>query len=238
MSSASQRAVRGLELVHRVVLQRAHHVADETLRVHVGDACFRIALLDEVRDRVHQMRLAQADAAIEEQRVVGAAGVLGDLARRGLGELIALALDEGGEGKFAIEAGADHQAVGAACARGQHGHGRRRAAQRVAARADLDRDDRHIAGALVSQQLADAWQQIRIDPLDHEAVGCQELEGPVALHGLQRPHPGIELLLRKLGLQRAHAASPKRRFHARLPPRGDHVRKGKGREVYTDRAPC
>src|SRR5438105_10846066 len=32
----------------------------------------------------------------------------------------------------------------------------------------------------------------------------------------QRPHPGIELLLGKLRFQRAHAASPKGRFHSRL----------------------
>ena len=56
--------------------------------------------LDEVRDGVHQVRLAQADAAVEEQRVVGAAGILRHLQRRGLGELVALALDEAVEGEI------------------------------------------------------------------------------------------------------------------------------------------
>ena len=101
----------------RVVLQRAHHVADEALGMHVGDARLRIAFLDEVRDRVHEVGLAQADAAVEEQRVVGAPGIFCHLERGGLGELVALALDEGGEGEVGIEPRADHQAFGAAAAR-------------------------------------------------------------------------------------------------------------------------
>ena len=212
-----ERAVRGLELVHRVVLQRPHHVADEALRVHVGDARLRVALLDQVRDGVHQMGLAQPDAAVQEQRVVGAAGIFRDLERGGLGELVALALDEGGEGEVGIEPRADHQPLGAAHVRAAAAAGR--AAQRRDARADLDRDDGRIAGALVAQQLADARQQVGVDPVDHEAVGRQKLQRAVTFHGLQRPDPRIELLLGKLRLQRAHAACPKRCFHRALPPR-------------------
>ena len=89
-----ERAIRRLELVDLVVLQRAHHVADEALRVHIGHARIGIALLDDVRDGVHQVRLAEADAAIEEQRVVGVPGILRHLQCRGLRELVALAFDE------------------------------------------------------------------------------------------------------------------------------------------------
>src|ERR1700722_1819632 len=65
-----ERAVRGLELVDRVVLQGSHHVTDKAFRMHVGNTCFVIALLDEMRDRVHQMRLTEPYTAVEEQRVV------------------------------------------------------------------------------------------------------------------------------------------------------------------------
>ncbi len=123
-----ERAVRGLEFVDGVVLQRPHHVADEALRVHVGDARLRIALLHQVRDGVHQVGLAQTDAAVDEQRVVGAAGILGDLVRGRLGELVALALDEVREGEVGIEPRADHQPLGAAHVRGQGGRARRAAA--------------------------------------------------------------------------------------------------------------
>src|SRR6185437_4951000 len=214
-----QRAVRGLELVHGVVLQRTHHVSHEALRVHVSDTRLAVTLFDEVSDSVHEVRLAETYAAVEEQRVVGTTRILGHLQRSCLGELVALAFDEGAEGEIRIDARADDQAFrptralrrpcGPGRSSGHDGgtHGR-------AARADLHGDDRRIAGALVAQQLSDARQQVLIDPFDREAVGREELERAGAFHRLQRPHPGIELLLRKLGLQGTFAPSPKRRFHA------------------------
>ena len=83
-----ERAVGLLELVDGVVLQRADHVADEALRVDVGDPCTRIAFAHGIGDRVHQMRLAEADAAVDEQRVVGLARVVRHLPRRRLAELV------------------------------------------------------------------------------------------------------------------------------------------------------
>ena len=49
-----ERAVRGLELVHRVMLKSTHHVTDETLRMHVSDARLRIIFLDQVCNGVHE----------------------------------------------------------------------------------------------------------------------------------------------------------------------------------------
>ena len=56
-------------------------------------------------------------------------------------------------------------------------------------------------------------QQVGVDPVDDEAVRRQQLQRAGALDHLQRAHPGVELLLRKLSFQRAHATSPERRFH-------------------------
>ena len=54
------------------------------------------------------MGLAQADAAVEEQRVVGLARVARHLDGGGLGELVALALDEAVEGEVRVDPAAEH----------------------------------------------------------------------------------------------------------------------------------
>src|SRR5581483_2112409 len=156
-------------------------------------------------------RLAQTDATVEEQRVVGAPWIFSHLERCGLGELVALAFDEGGESKIGIQPRADDQPFGTSATRrgDRSGH-----IVGTGARAHLHRDDRNVTGALIAQQLADPGQQIGIDPSDDEAVGGEQLERPGAFQYLQRAHPRIELLLGKLGFQGAHALSPMRRFHA------------------------
>ena len=105
------------------------------------------------------------------------------------------------------------------------------------ARADFDGNDRHIARAsAIAQDLTDARQQVRVDPIHHETVGGEQLERARALQHLQRAHPGIELLFGKLGLQRAHATNPKGRFHELEVSRDRLVLdREKGREVYTSR---
>ncbi len=66
-----------------------------------------VALLHLPGDRVHQVGLAQADAAVEEQRVEGDLAALGDAlghpAGRGVGELIRLADDEVLEGAAPVD---------------------------------------------------------------------------------------------------------------------------------------
>ena len=62
-----------------------------------------LAALHLVADGVHQVGLAHADAAIEEERIVGARGPLGDGQRGGAGKLVAVADDEGVEGVARVE---------------------------------------------------------------------------------------------------------------------------------------
>src|SRR5687767_6831220 len=57
-----------------------------------------------IADRLHQMGLAQANAAIDEQRVVRNTGVFSDLNRGGARQLICLAGDEAVESEATIEA--------------------------------------------------------------------------------------------------------------------------------------
>ena len=62
-----------------------------------------MAALDLVADGLHQVGLAHADAAIQEERVVGLRRTLRDRLAGGVGELVAAADDEGVEGVARIQ---------------------------------------------------------------------------------------------------------------------------------------
>ena len=61
-----------------VVLDGGDQLVGEHLAGQIEHAHVREMILNEVADGVHQVRLAQADAAVEEQRVIGHARLLGD----------------------------------------------------------------------------------------------------------------------------------------------------------------
>ena len=90
-------AVAALELVHALEAQGVDQVVQEPLGRQVEHSRVGIAAQDLLGDRVHQVRLAEADAAVEEERVVGARRRLRDGARRGVGELVGGSDDEGVE---------------------------------------------------------------------------------------------------------------------------------------------
>ncbi len=71
ISSTSTPRNRSRKLSHLVVAQRVDHVIRKLLARHVADGRLRLAPLHLVPDGLHQMRLAHAHAAVEEQRVVG-----------------------------------------------------------------------------------------------------------------------------------------------------------------------
>src|SRR5690606_32894162 len=75
-----------------------------------GDLRTRIALRNEVADGMHQVRLAEPHAAVDEQRVVRAARVLADLHGGRARELIALAFDEAFERERSVQAAAERRA--------------------------------------------------------------------------------------------------------------------------------
>jgi hypothetical protein len=68
----------------------------------------------QVAGGVHQVRLAQAGAAVQQQRVVVAARVQRDLQRRRAAELVAAALDEVVEGVVLVEVAVEFRPRGAA----------------------------------------------------------------------------------------------------------------------------
>jgi hypothetical protein len=85
-----ERVVVALEVVERLALVGLHHVGHVLLGVDVADP--RAGLVEQqlVADRVDQVGLAEADAAVQEQRVVRDARVVRDLDRGGARELVGL----------------------------------------------------------------------------------------------------------------------------------------------------
>ena len=66
------------EVVDLALLDAGDELVGELLAGGVDDALAREARQDLVADGMHQVRLAQAHAAVQEERVVGVAGPLGD----------------------------------------------------------------------------------------------------------------------------------------------------------------
>ena len=93
------------EAGHLVVAQRVDHLVGELLAGDIADGGLRLAALDLVADGLHQMGLAHADAAVEEERVVGLGRTLGHGLAGGVGKLVAAADDEGVEGVARVELG-------------------------------------------------------------------------------------------------------------------------------------
>ena len=71
-------AVTSLEFPHRVALQRHNHIAHKAFRMNIGHATVGILAEKMLANRVHEMRFAQTDTAIDKQGVVSLARVVGN----------------------------------------------------------------------------------------------------------------------------------------------------------------
>jgi hypothetical protein len=91
------------ERQHLGVLDRVDHLVHEPLGRHVRDARAGARAQRGVADGLQQVRLAEAGAAEDEQRVVDAARVLGDGEAGGVREAVAAADDEAVERQAWIE---------------------------------------------------------------------------------------------------------------------------------------
>ena len=113
ISSRSSEWYLRLQLVEGLALVVLHHVGDELLGVQVEDPRVGPVGEERVADGVDQVRLAEADAAVDEQRVVHEAGRAGDVQRGGARHLVGAAGHQRVEGQRRIEP----------AARGQRGRG-------------------------------------------------------------------------------------------------------------------
>ena len=179
-----QRVVVLLEAVEGLVLVSAHYVGHVLLGVNVADLGVGIAILHQVADGLQQVRLAQAHAAIDEQRVVCGAGVLGDLQRRGPRELIGLAGDEGVEGERGVQAaGLAHPRSWLPAPAQLPGRWRgRRRRWAAATLRELQRDG-ELALLVVLGELLDDRKKAILDPLQDESVGRLNNQVATGRHG-------------------------------------------------------
>ena len=83
-----------LEVVDVAGLQRRDELVREALGGRAAHAQAAAVVADVVADRVQQVGLAEAGRPVEEERVVGLAGQLGDGERGGVGEAVGVADDE------------------------------------------------------------------------------------------------------------------------------------------------
>ncbi len=93
------------EAGHLVVADGVDHLVGELFAGDVGDGGVGLAAFHVVSDGVHEVGFAHADAAVEEEGVVGLGGSFGDGLRGGHGELVSGADDEGVELIFRVELG-------------------------------------------------------------------------------------------------------------------------------------
>src|SRR2546430_17616538 len=89
--------------IYTLSLHDALPIYGEFLRAHVAQPHGRVALLDGVPDSVHQMRLAHANPAVKEQRVVGFRRVFGNRTGRRMSKFVGLAQHERVEAVAGIE---------------------------------------------------------------------------------------------------------------------------------------
>src|SRR6202012_3465692 len=87
-------AVLVAEAGHLLVAYVGDHLVGELLARDVADGRLRLTALYLVPDSVHEVRLAETDATVEEERVVGLRRAFGDRFCRGPGELVSGAGDE------------------------------------------------------------------------------------------------------------------------------------------------
>src|SRR5258705_6971990 len=83
-----ERVIVLFKTVESFVLISAHNVRNILLRMNVSNAGRRIELDQHVADGLDQMGLAQPDAAVDEQRVVGNPGMLCNLQGGGTRKLV------------------------------------------------------------------------------------------------------------------------------------------------------
>ena len=92
-----------LEIHHGAFAQGLHEAIHELFSREIQHAGLGAAGADISGDGVHQVRLAQTHAAIQEQRVEGHRAAFGDATGGGMGQLVRFADDEVVKGKAGIQ---------------------------------------------------------------------------------------------------------------------------------------
>ena len=161
------------ELVHLAGLDGVDELVDERVAREIEDAVVRQPLEDLLADCLEQMRLAESNAAMDEERVVGLPRELRHREGGGVGEAVRVADDELAERELRVEL---------------RGGRERRVGRRCRCAPDADLDDLH-AGTRAEDLLCSARERAL------EALG-----DPRANLGGRPDHDG--LALERDGLER------------------------------------
>ena len=215
--------VAGAELVDLALLDRGDELVGELLGRGVDDALARELGDDLVADGVHQVGLAEAHAAVQEERVVGVARALRHGQAGRVGEAVGRPDDEVAEGVARVDVGRAALAADAgrldADLLGRRA-GRRRRLERVAAGAVRRRggalgrcrhDELHLDAVADDPRegLADQRAVAGLEPVLGEPVGDADLEALVIdVHQLGIAQPGLVIGGRQRHLQLAECRSP------------------------------
>ncbi len=107
-----ERVVVGLELVEGAALVGLNHIRDELLGMDVENFGVGLVLQQAVAHGMHQVGLAQAHAAVDEERVVQVPGRARDVHGGGPRHAVGRALHQGLEGECGVEARAERRGRG------------------------------------------------------------------------------------------------------------------------------
>src|SRR4029079_18799397 len=202
-----ERVVEALEFIKRLLLVGAHHVRDVLLGMRV--AHLRLFALggQMVADGLQQVSLSQSYAAIDEKRVVGNPGVLGDLDCGRAGELVCLSGNEAVEREIAVEPGTlvmrRRVVRDSGRTRGSPGGG--------TARRREDEPDFQLAPGRFGSKPPDPRRKAFANEIEDKAIrrGQHERAGlRSARSRRERADPRVELLRGQLGLEPAQAGIP------------------------------
>ncbi len=219
-------AIAGAELVDLALLDRGDELVGELLAGRVDDALARELGDDLVADRVHQVGLAEADAAVQEERVVGVARSLGDGQAGGVGQAVGRPDDEVREGVARVDEGRPALAadtgrfephlLALATRRGarRRGDGRRAGAcsVRFTGRVGRGADDEFDLDAVADdarQRLADQRAVARLEPVLGEPVRDGDPEALlIDVDQLGVAQPRLEIRRRERDLEFSQGGSP------------------------------
>ena len=199
--------IAGAELGGPVVADRVDELVGEALGREVGDRHPGEEPRALVADGVEEMGLAEADPAVDEERVVGARGQLRHRLARGLRELVRGADDEGVECIARVEPLGDGRKpagdVGG-CAAGRR---RRRALRRGLVHDD---GDARVAAETLLRSVLERVEVVLDEPVARKGVRRPDAES-VALDGQEpaRANPRIEDGVREFAGEGLEKPTPK-----------------------------
>ena len=228
--------VARLEVFKRLALVSLDNIGDKLLGVDVKHPGRRVVAHQLVADGVHQVRFAQADAAVDEQRVVKLAQAVSHMQRGGASHAVGRAFDQGVKGQRRVEpvfknglgrvfGRIDSQRLG--CADGFEFSGKHVGLDGCLTRCQRQLDGNRLARDFF-QQGRDAGCVLGAHPVKFEAVAhLHRRFGQVGRNAdHQRAYPGVELLLGQFLSQMVNTGLPQLMAQATTHERLAHDRFG------------